>query len=474
MRKGSGKKMEQQATVTTENKMGVMPIPKLLITMALPMVVSMLVQALYNIVDSLFIARVSQDAFNALALSFPVQMLMIAVGAGTGVGMNALLSRSLGEKKPEEANHAAVNGIFLCFLSFVAFALFGIFGSRMFFESQIDNRAVVNQGTQYVAICTIGSIGIFMQMAMERILQATGKTIYSMYTQGVGAVVNIILDPILIFGLCGMPKLGVAGAAFATVIGQLIAMCLGIFFNITKNKEISISFRGFRPNGRIIKTIYLVGIPAIVMQAIGSIMVLGINTILLSYSAASKEMAEGAVFVFGAYYKLQSFIFMPVFGLNNGMIPILAYNYGAQHKKRIMDTIKLSVCIAVGIMLLGLLIFQVFPKNLLQILQSSDTNFAVVAQVGVPAFRIISLSFVFAGFCIIILSVFQALGSGFLSLIVSATRQLIIILPVAYVLMKIGGIALVWWAFPVAEIASVSLSILFFRHLYNKKISGIA
>ena len=452
-----------------ENKMGTMPIPKLLLTMALPMVLSMLVQALYNVVDSLFVAKASEDGFKALSLAFPVQMLMIAMGAGTGVGINALLSRSLGEKNFKEADKAANNGLFLAFCSYLLFAVFGIVGSRFFFATQTNNQAIIDNGTWYIAICTIFSFGAMFQMTLEKLLQATGNSFYSMITQAVGAVLNMMLDPILIFGMFGLPKLGVAGAAIATVIGQMTAMCLALYFNVKKNKEIKLQIKGFRPDKKTIKNIYAVGIPAIVMQAIGSVMVFGMNKIFLSFSAEDIAMAEGAVFVFGAYYKVQSFIFMPVFGLNNGMIPILAYNYGARHKKRIMDTIKLSVITAVCIMMIGLLVFQTSSGALLRIFDAAEN----VIQIGSPAFRIISLSFIFAGFCIIILSVFQAFGSGFLSLMVSAIRQLVVLLPVAFILSKVFGLSAVWFAFPIAEIASVTLSVICLKYLYNKKIKNL-
>lgn len=462
--------METQKTEQIqENKMGTMPIPKLLVSMALPMVLSMLVQALYNVVDSIFVAKASEDGFKALSLAFPVQMLMIAMGAGTGVGINALLSRSLGEKKFEEANKAANNGLFLAFCSFLAFAVFGIFGSRLFFTSQTDNQAIIESGTWYVAICTIFSFGIMFQMTLEKLLQSTGKSFYSMITQLVGAILNMILDPLLIFGMFGLPKLGVAGAAIATVIGQIVAMLLAVYFNVKKNTEIKLKLKGFRPDGRIIKSIYTVGVPAIAMQAIGSVMVFGMNKIFLAFSAEDIVMAEGAVFVFGAYFKVQSFIFMPVFGLNNGMIPILAYNYGARHKKRIMDTIKLSVITAICIMMIGLLLFQTSSGALLKIFDATEE----VVKIGVPAFRIISLSFIFAGFCIVILSVFQAFGSGFLSLLVSAVRQLVVLLPVAFLLSKLMGLSYVWFAFPVAEIVSVTLSVICLKYLYNKKIKNL-
>lgn len=460
--------MEQQV-VREENKMGVMPIPKLLFSMSAPMILSMLVQACYNVVDGLFVAQDSADGFNALSMSFSIQMLMIAVGAGTGVGINALLSRNLGEKKFEDANKAAVNGIFLGICSCLVFAIFGIFGSHTFFATQTQNQAIINSGTSYLTICTVGSLGIFMQIIMERLLQSTGNSFYCMFTQGTGAIINIILDPILIFGYFGFPRMGVTGAAIATVVGQLVAMSMGIYFNLKKNPQITISFKGFKPDKRTIRNIYVVGVPAIIMQAIGSVMYYGMNCIFAGYSSVSTVLSEGAVFVFGAYFKLQSFIFMPVIGLNNGMIPILAYNYGARNKKRIIKTIKLSIATAVTMMLVGFLIFQLFSQQLLQVFNATDE----IMRIGVPAFRTISFSFIFGGFCIILLSVFQALGSGFLSLIVSVARQLIVILPSAYLFMTYMGLDKVWYAFPLAEIVSVILSMIFFKYLYHKKIEPI-
>ena len=405
---------------SNENKMGTMPVNKLLVSMSLPMIASMLVQALYNVVDSVFVAQISENALTAVSLAFPIQSLMIAVSSGTCVGINALLSRSLGEKRQKEANLSAVNGVFLAFVSYLVFALMGIFGSHLFFASQTENREIVEFGTQYLTICLIFSFGIFMEMTFERIMQSTGRTIYSMVTQGTGAIINIILDPIMIFGLFGFPRLGIRGAAIATVTGQIIAMILAVWFNHKKNRDVQLSFKGFKPDGRIIAKIYEVGVPSIVMQSIVSIMTFGMNKILIMFS-------ETAVSVLGIYFKLQSFIFMPIFGLNNGVIPIVAYNYGAGHKKRIMDTIKLSTFIAVGIMLIGLIIFQVFPEGLLKLFNASDH----MLEVGVPALRIISTSFLFAGYCIILGSVFQALGNGVYSLIVSVARQLLCILPLA-------------------------------------------
>lgn len=447
---------------TKENKMGTMPIPRLLIGMSLPMMLSMLVQALYNIVDSIFVAQINENALTAVSLAFPVQSLMIAVSAGTGVGINALLSRNLGEKKFEDANQAARNGIFLAFASFLLMAVIGLTISHTFFRLQTEDEQIVYYGTQYLTIISILSIGVFMQMTLERLLQSTGKTIYSMITQGTGAIINIIMDPILIFGLFGLPRLEVAGAAIATVTGQITAVALSLYFNRTKNKELNLNMKGFRPNRKIIATIYQVGIPSIIMQSIGSVMVFGLNKILLMFSST-------AAAVFGVYFKLQSFIFMPVFGLNNGMIPIVAYNYGARNKKRILSTMKLSIGLAVGIMLAGLAVFQIFPAQLLRFFDASEH----MLEIGIPALRIISLSFIFAGYCIIVGSVFQALGNGVYSLIVSAARQLLVILPAAYIFAIVSGLSMVWWSIPLAEILSVVLSTLLFRRIKRLKIDPL-
>lgn len=447
-------------TKPAENKMGTMPINRLLISMSLPMIISMLVQAMYNIIDSVFVAQIGEEALTAVSMAFPVQNLMIAVSVGTCVGVNALLSRSLGEGKPKDAQLTAVNGIFLAFLGALVFALFGIVGSRMYFQSQTSDPLIVEYGVQYLLICTVFSIGLFMEMTLERILQSTGRTIYNMYSQGVGAITNIILDPILIFGLLGFPALGIRGAALATVIGQILAAFLSLIFNLKKNEDVSLNMRGFRPNGRIIRIIYEVGIPSIIMQSIASVMTYGMNLILISFSAT-------AVTVFGVYFKLQSFIFMPIFGLNNGMIPIIAYNYGARNKKRIMDTARLSIFIAVAIMMIGIVIFQLFPAQLLLMFNASEH----MLEVGVPALRLISLSFIFAGYCIIVSSIFQALGNGIYSLVTSVARQLFCILPVAYIFARVFGLHAVWFSFPLAEIVSVVLSSILFKRIYDKKIA---
>lgn len=450
-----------------ENKMGIMPVKKLLISMSLPMMASMLVQALYNIIDSIFVSRIGEDALTAVSLAFPVQMLMIAVAGGTGVGVNALLSKSLGEKKFEEADRAANAGVFLMALSYIAFCLFGIFGAGKFFETQVDMSLpnatmIVEYGKSYLSICMILSFGILFEMMLERLLQATGKTFYTMITQGVGAVLNIILDPILIFGLCGMPKMGIAGAAIATAIGQIVAMILAIIFNVKKNEDIHLSLRKMRPKASTIRTIYWVGVPSIIMQAIGSVMTYGMNKILAPFSTT-------AVAVFGVYFKLNSFIFMPVFGMNNGLIPIVAYNYGARNKKRIIEVVQFAMIIAVAIMFIGFCIFLAIPDKLLLLFEASP----MMLEIGVPALRIIGTHFMLAGCSIILMSTFQSFGEGFLSLSVSAVRQLVVILPVSFILARFVGLSYVWWAFPIAEVCSLTLSAVLFMRLYRKKIKTL-
>ena len=442
-----------------ENKMGIMPIPKLLISMSLPMIASMLVQALYNIVDSMFVAQLNEGALTAVSLVFPVQNLMIAVASGTGVGINALLSRSLGEKKLDQANKIASNGVFLALISSLVFAVIGIFCSRLFFAAQTTDAQIVEYGTQYMSIITIASIGIFLQVTYERLLQSTGKTFFNMITQGTGAIINIILDPILIFGWFGLPAMGVTGAALATVIGQFCASILAVFFHNKHNAEIIVRARGFKIDKETIVSIYKIGVPSILMQSIGSVTTFCMNNILLMFSAT-------AATVFGVYFKLQSFIFMPLFGLTNGMIPIVAYNYGARNKKRIYNTISISMLIAIIIMSIGLLVFQTLPATLLGLFDASEQMLAI----GIPALRIISVSFIFAGYSIISSSVFQALGNGVYSLAVSVARQLVVIIPVAFLFAKFFGLNMVWWAYPIAEIASVAGCTFFLRRIIKQKI----
>ena len=456
--------MENEKMPRTENKMGVMPVGKLLISMSLPIMISMLVQALYNVVDSMFVAQINENALTAVSLAFPIQNLMIAVSTGTGVGINALLSRSLGARDYESANRAATNGLFVMMLSSIPFILFGLFGANAFMRAQTDIAEIVEYGTEYLRVVCMLSVGIFGQIAFERLLQSTGRATLSMFTQGIGAILNIVLDPILIFGWLGLPKMGVTGAAVATVIGQFASFGVGILFNRFKNPEIKLQLRGFRPSGAIIGKIYSVGVPSIIMASISSVMTFGMNKILIAFSST-------AAAVFGVYFKLQSFIFMPVFGLNNGMVPIVAYNYGARKPARIMKTIRLSVCYAVGIMLVGLLIFQFASPALLRLFQSGESASGDLLRIGVPALRIISYSFLFAGYCIVATAVFQALGHGVLSLVVSVVRQLFVLLPVAFLLSRVGGLDWVWWAFPIAELVAVVLCTVFLRHVYHKEIA---
>ena len=438
--------------MATENKMGVMPLNRLLISMSVPMMISMLVQALYNIVDSMFVAQLSENALTAVSLAFPSQNLMIAVATGTGVGVNAALSRNLGEKNFDRANRIADHALFLAAMSYIVFALFGLFFARQFFRLQTDIEEIVDLGTTYLRVCTIASFGLFMEIACERLLQSTGKTIYSMYTQGLGAIINIVMDPILIFGLCGAPRMGVAGAAVATVVGQIAAAIVGLIVNIKCNHDIHIRRENIRWDPIVAKEIYRVGIPSIIMQSISSVMTFGMNKILFVFTPT-------ATAVFGAYFKIQSFVFMPIFGLNNGMVPIISYNYGAARPQRVWKTIRLSNITAMAIMVVGFTIFQLFPSTLLELFDASETMLAI----GVPALRIISVSFLLAGFCIIAGSVFQAIGNPVYSLIVSVCRQMVVLLPVAWLLSRTGRLELVWWAFPIAEVMSFTLSTIFLR-----------
>ena len=444
-----------QSPAPQENKMGTMPIAPLLAGMAVPMMISMLVQALYNIVDSVFVSRISENALNAVSLAFPVQNLMIAVAIGTGVGINALLSKSLGEKNYERANLAAVNGVFLGVCSAAAFAVLGLLFSRTFFTVQTDVAEIVEGGAAYVWVCTVCSPGIFIAISFERLLQATGRTVYSMISQMVGAVVNIIFDPIFIFVL-GM---GVVGAAWATVLGQVVGAALGVYFNATRNPEITVKLRGFRPNRAIISRIYSVGVPSIIMASIGSVMTFGLNKILIGFTTT-------ATAVFGVYFKLQSFVFMPVFGMNNGLVPIVAYNFGARKPERMVKAVRLGVIYATAIMAAGVALFQLIPHLLLGLFDASD----YMLEIGVPALRIISFHFLLAGFGIVSSSFFQSLGHGVLSLIISLVRQLIVLLPAAWLLSLSGQLNMVWWAFPIAEIFSVTLSILFLIYAYRKEV----
>lgn len=430
-----------------ENKMGTMPIGRLLASMATPMMISMLVQAFYNVVDSVFVSQLGEDALNAVSLAFPLQQLMIAVCGGTSVGMNAMLSRSLGAKQFEKANKIANTGVFLFICSSVVFTLIGIFLSRPFFLAQTDAQQIVDYGTDYASVCLGCSIGICSQFCFEKLLQSTGKTTHSMIAQLIGAVINIILDPILIFGLLGMPKLEVLGAAIATVTGQIVAALVAIAFNIKCNKDIHITTRLIRWDRDIAKEIYKIGLPSIIMQSIGSVMTFTLNRILIAFTTT-------ATAVFGSYFKLQSFIFMPIFGLNNGMVPIIAYNYGARRYDRVKKTITLSIVTAIVIMFIGVLAFELIPHILLSFFNASKE----MLEIGVPALRIIGTHLLLAGFCIIAGSVCQAIGKPVYSLIVSVCRQLVVLLPAAWLLSLTGRLELVWFAFPIAECVSLVLS----------------
>ena len=448
-----GNKTPAAGAAPKENKMGVLPVGRLLATMALPMMISMLVQALYNVVDSVFVSRLSENAFNAVGLAFPLQSLMIAVGAGTAVGINALLSRSLGEKRQDMADRAAGTGIFLSLCSALVFALIGIFLSRPFFLAQAKSvPEIVEMGTAYTRICLGLSVGIFSQFCFERLLQSTGRTTLAMFTQLIGAVINIVLDPILIFGLLGFPRLEVAGAALATVLGQIVAAVVAVVMNLKCNPDIDLRLKLIRWDKPVAQEIYRVGFPSIVMQSIGSVMTFGMNKILFAFTPT-------ATAVFGAYFKIQSFIFMPIFGLNNGMVPIISYNYGAARPERVWKTVRLTIFTAVAIMVAGFALFQTCPAALLALFEASEEMTAI----GVPALRIISISFLLTGFCIIAGSVCQAIGNPFYSMIISVCRQLVVLLPAAWLLAQTGRLELVWWAFPIAEIMSTTLSAIFLR-----------
>ena len=448
-----------------ENKLGVMPITKLIWNMSLPIIASMLVQALYNIVDSWFVSRVSEQALTAVSLAFPAQNLMIGLATGTAVGVNALMGRALGAGLRERADKVANNGVFLAVVGFVISALLGLTCSDLFFRSQTQVESIIQMGNDYLRIVTIGSLGMFCQIMYERLLQGTGRSILSMYTQGLGAIINIILDPIFIFGL----KMGVAGAAVATIIGQFCGFALAVWFNHRKNTDITLSLRGFRPDFRLIGEIYAIGLPSVIMIAIGSVMTFLMNKILITYHAAH----ETAATAFGVYFKLNSFIFMPIFGLNNGVIPIVAYNYGAQNRRRMMATIKRSALYACCIMVFGTVLFWAIPDTLLRLFDASD----VMLAAGVPALRIIALSFCMAGMCIALGSSFQALGKSMYSMVTSIVRQLVFLVPIAYVLARygaaIGNSDLVWWCYPIAEVSSLLLTLVFFRHIYKTVIAPL-
>ena len=451
-------------TEKKENRMGVMPVGKLLFAMSTPMVISFLVQSLYNIVDSIFVARYSPDALAAVSLAYPIQILMIAVSVGTGVGVNALLSRSLGEGKKKKAKLTADNAILLGILASIIFALFGVLCTKLFFDSQTKSESIRQLGYSYLSVVTIFSFGLMLEVTFERILQSTGKTVFNMITQSVGAIINIILDPILIFGFFGAPKLGIAGAAIATVAGQIIAMILSFIFNMKYNEDVDIRFGThiFIPDFGIIKQIYKVGIPSIAMQAMSTLMMLGLNKILVTYS-------DMAVNVLGIYYKLQSFVFMPIFGLNNGMTPIVAFNYGAKNKDRIVKVLKYSFITSIVIMVIGTAIFWLFPKELMMLFNPNEE----MMKLGIPALRICSLCFILAAFDVMAIATFQSLGNGMYALYASFLRQLVLIIPLAYVLSNMFGLEAVWYSIPLAELGCAFFDIYLMKKIYKQKIANL-
>lgn len=451
-----------QKETLQENKMGVMPVGKLLVNMALPMIISMLVQALYNIVDSVYVSQVSESAVTALSLAFPVQNMQIGFAVGVGVGVNALLSQSLGRKDQESVNWAAGQGVFLALVATALFMLFGFFGVRPYYTMQSTVAETVEGGIAYTSICCIFTVGIFIQVLCERLLQATGRAMQTMILQGTGAIINIILDPVFIHGWWGMPRMGVAGAAVATVIGQCTGAVLGIYLNLRHNPEVQLHVKFMKPNWKVISPILEVGIPSVVMNGIGSVMNFGMNQILQGFN----EVATG---VFGIYYKLQSLFFMPLFGINNATISILAYNYGARKPKRIVHTLKLATAVAVCIMLVGLAVFLLFPQALLGIFNPTEEFLAI----GVKALRILCLPFPVAAICISLGASFQALGKGSYSTVVSLCRQLIVLLPVAYLLSLTGSVDNVWWSFPIAEVMSALVTGLLFAKLYRQKVKPL-
>ncbi|MBR4991685.1 MAG: MATE family efflux transporter [Clostridia bacterium] len=446
--------MSEQALPKKENRMGTEPINKLLFSMAIPIMLSMMVQALYNVVDSIFVAKLSEDALTAVSLGFPMQNLLIAFSTGLGVGINALLSRSLGEKNQYLVNQSACQGFFLQMCAAAVFMMVGVFGAGAFIRSQTQVASIIPDAITYLQICIGICPFLFVSIFFERLLQATGKTKLSMAAQMTGALINIVFDPICIFLL----DWGVAGAAAATVFGQFCSAMLAMFLHFRYNKEIHLSFKGFRPNGHVIGGILGVGVPSIIMASIGSVMTYSMNRILDGFTST-------AVAVFGVYFKLQSFIFMPVFGLNNAIVPIIAYNYGARRPDRMKKTIKLAVAVAVAIMVCGFTLMQLIPHVFLGMFDASADMLAI----GVPALRTISISFLAAGACIIIGSTFQALGKGTYSMTVSIARQLVVLVPVAWLMSRTGNLNAVWWAFPIAEIMGVFCTVLFFLHL-NKTI----
>ena len=450
-----------------ENKMGTMPIGKLLANMAVPMILSMLVQALYNVVDSIYISRYAESAVTALGLAFPVQNVQIGVAVGIGVGVNSLLSKSLGEGNQERANRAAGNGIFLALVATVVFMLFGIFGARPYYQMQGASAEIVESGIAYTSICCVFTLGIYFQVLFERMLQSTGRTLHTMITQSVGAVVNIVMDPIFIFGVeaLGIPSMGAAGAAIATVMGQWISALLGLIFNLKLNPDVHLSLKNILPKTDAIRPILTVGVPAMIMNSVSSVLNFSMNQILLGFP----DVGEIATGVFSIYYKLQSFFFMPLFGLNNATISIVAFNFGARNRQRIMKTLKLACGTALVFMVLGFLAFTLIPGVLLSIFNLSPT----FVELGKNALRIISIHFPVAAICIALSASFQALGNGMYSTITSLFRQLLALLPAAYLLSLSGNVNLVWWAFPIAEVVSLVATLFFFVRIYRQKIKNL-
>ena len=455
--------MSSQPQPAKENVMGTMPIPKLLITMSAPMMFSMLIQALYNVVDSMFVSNISEAALTAVSLAYPVQNLIIALATGTGVGINALLSRNLGARNFTTANRVASNTIFLGIVGSLLVALIGAVGTRFYFSIQVSDPEIIQMGYDYLIWITVLSVGCFGQVLLSRLLQSTGKTFYSMVIQLVGALLNIILDPILIFGLLGCPTLGVSGAAIATVISQFVGVGLGIYFNWKKNPEIKITMSGMRPSPQVILRIYSVGLPSILMQTVPSVLIFGLNQILVSFS-------ETAAAVYGVWFKLQGFAFLPIIGMNNGAVPIIAFNYGARKPDRIVETIKLAIKVAIGIMVGAIAIFQLIPDKLLACFQASPE----MMSIGVPALRTMSLCFIIGGFTIVASSVFQALGKGLLSMSIAVFRQLLLVFPLAYLFSLSGNLNMVWWAFPVAEVLAGVLAAYYIKRIYDRTVRPLA
>lgn len=445
--------------------LGTMPMNKLVPTVSVPIMISMLVQALYNVVDSIFVAKYDPEALTAVSLAYPIQMLMIALSVGMGVGINSLISRKLGEKRHDEAVHAAKNGIFLELCAYGLFLIIGLFFSRFFMELFTPDARLQDLGSEYLSIVCAASIGLFMSITLERMLQATGSTMYSMTIQLTGAITNIVLDPIMIFGLLGCPQMGIAGAAWATVIGQLTSMTLGIYLNQTRNRELRLDMKNLRPNRQMLSGILAVGFPSTIMQSISSVLNVLMNLILIQYGNA-------AVSVLGVYFKLQSFVFMPVFGLGNGLVPIIGYNYGARMRQRVYDAIKVALRLALVIMLVGMLLFMLMPDTLMSLFEAEGPSDLTI--IGRPALRIICLHFPLAAIGIVLSTVFQAVGKGSYSLLMSFCRQMAVLLPAAWILSLIDGLNAIWWSFPIAEVVSLTICLLLYRKCDREMLKPLA